>query len=70
MKTPTENRQPLLLNDRQAALALSLSASTLYRLRREGRIPYVKFGRAVRYDVSALEAWKRSLAITAEPSLN
>jgi len=40
----------LLLTPRQTAAALSVCEKTLWALTRDGRLPVVRIGRAVRYD--------------------
>jgi excisionase family DNA binding protein len=45
----------LLLTARQAAQALSVSERTLWQLSKDGRIPIVRIGRSVRYQVKDLE---------------
>ena len=47
----------LLLSPRDAAKVLAISARTLWGLTKEGAIPRIKIGRAVRYDVRDLTAW-------------
>lgn len=50
-------KSKLLLTEREAAKALSISSRTLWTLRTEGHIPHVRLGRAVRYDPDDLAAW-------------
>lgn len=53
--------QPLLLPQREAAAALSISVTTLASLTEpKGPIPCVRLGRSVRYAVRDLEAWIES----------
>lgn len=40
---------PLLVNEREAARALSLSVRTLYALRKGGHLPFVRVGERVLY---------------------
>ena len=49
----------LLLTSREAAAALSISERTLWQLKEDGKIPFVLFGRNVRYNLSSLEEWIR-----------
>jgi excisionase family DNA binding protein len=44
-----------LLNAREAAQYLSLEVDTVYKKARLRELPYVKVGRALRFDVKALE---------------
>ncbi|WP_325047946.1 helix-turn-helix transcriptional regulator [Hyphomonas pacifica] len=58
-----------LLNTRQAAERLGLSARTLESLRVSGGGPeYIKLGRSVRYEHDAIETWieDRKMASTSE----
>ena len=43
---------PLLLTPRAAAEALAVCQKTLWSLTRDGKLPCVRIGRAVRYDVA------------------
>jgi excisionase family DNA binding protein len=47
----------VLLRENEAARSLGLSIRTLFSLRQQGAISFVKHGRAVLYRPSALEAW-------------
>ncbi len=49
-----ENR-PSLLNIRQVSQLLNVSVSTLYGWIWQRRIPFIKFGRSVRFDAEDLE---------------
>jgi len=42
----------LLWDERETAERLNVARSTLWRLRRDGRLPYVTVGRAIRYRVA------------------
>ena len=44
--------QPLLLTVRQTAEVLQVCEKTLWALTRAGRLPCVRIGRGVRYDVA------------------
>ncbi|MCH8824814.1 MAG: helix-turn-helix domain-containing protein [Planctomycetes bacterium] len=50
----------LLLSTRAAAHALSLSPRKLWSLTAGGKIPCVRIGRAVRYDLNDLREWIES----------
>ena len=50
-------RHPLLLTIPEAAAALRLSRAKVYRLIDIEGLPVVRFGRAVRVSVKALEQW-------------
>ena len=55
---------PLLLNIPQVARMLSLSRTKVYELIETEGLPVVRFGRAVRVSLTALQQWldQRSLA--------
>ena len=59
----TETLQPLLLNIPQVARMLSLSRTKVYELIETEGLPVVRFGRAVRVSLAALQQWldQRSL---------
>jgi excisionase family DNA binding protein len=46
-----------LLNVREAALYLGLAADTIYKKSRLKQLPSVKMGRALRFDVAALNSF-------------
>jgi len=48
---------PRLLNVRQAAKYLAVCERTLWNLTQEGRVPAIKIGRCVRYDLTDLDAF-------------
>lgn len=52
--TATQAPAPLLLTCRQAAAALQVCEKTLWSLTRDGKLPAVRIGRAVRYSVDDL----------------
>ena len=47
----------LLLTPNEAARALSVSPRTLWSLTHDGKIPFVRIGRLVRYSPGDLQAW-------------
>ena len=47
--------EPLAVRPRQAAAKLGISESTLDRLRKAGRIPFVKLDGAILYRVASLD---------------
>jgi excisionase family DNA binding protein len=47
----------VLLTARQAARALAISERKLWELTKQGQIPHVRVGRAVRYRPADLDAW-------------
>jgi excisionase family DNA binding protein len=51
------NRESKLLNVKDAAQYLSVSASTLYGWAWQRRIPFVKVGRALRFEKRDLEKY-------------
>ena len=54
---PDVDKNLLLLTERDAAKAMSISPRTLWQLRIDEKIPHLRFGRAVRYDPHDLKAW-------------
>jgi excisionase family DNA binding protein len=52
-----EGDEAINLNERQAAKFLGIGARTLWQLRRDGSVPYVRFGRTVRYPKPLLVKW-------------
>jgi excisionase family DNA binding protein len=51
---------PLLITEPEAARVLGIGARTLWELRARGRIPFVRIGTAIRYDVLDLRAFIES----------
>jgi len=49
-----------LMKIKDAAIYLSMSEQALYQLVHRGRIPVVRFGRALRFDVETLDIWINS----------
>jgi excisionase family DNA binding protein len=49
-----------LLTAKQAATLLSLSAQTVYRLARQGRLPYIRLQGSLRFQQGELENWLRT----------
>jgi excisionase family DNA binding protein len=47
----------LALRPRDAARALGISERTLWTLTKQGRVPHLRFGKAVRYPVHLLRTW-------------
>jgi len=48
---------PQLLTEQQAACWLSICPRTLWSKRNSGQIPFVRFGRSIRYDIDDLRAF-------------
>jgi excisionase family DNA binding protein len=61
-------RRTELLNVNQAARFLAVSPSTLYGWVWQRRIPFVKVGRAVRFDMADLERFVLQNRIEARPA--
>lgn len=66
MSTPTPTLEPLLLTEPEAAKLLSVCPKTLYLLRRQGKIVGIKLGRAIRYEVAAIQDLIAKLRLEAE----
>ena len=54
--SPPSESKPLLLDKKQIACALHVSATTIDRRDREGQ-PHVRVGHSKRYDLAAVLAW-------------
>lgn len=52
-----------LISYSEAAQILTVAEVTLRRWVSERRIPYLKIGRSVRFDIAELEAWIRKHAV-------
>ena len=61
-------RRPELLNVHEAARFLAVSPSTLYGWVWQRKIPLVKVGRAVRFDMTDLERFISQNRIEARPA--
>jgi predicted DNA-binding transcriptional regulator AlpA len=60
----TEQEQLLLLNERETARRLAISAALLRKWRRLGEGPqYVRLGRVIRYDCKTVEEYVRAHAV-------
>ena len=57
MPSDTTLAEPLLLTVNQASAALAVCSKTLWALTRDGRLPCVRIGRAVRYDLADVRAF-------------
>lgn len=66
MNSANDQRAMRLINIRQASQLLSVSVSTLYGWIWQRRIPFVKVGRAVRFDVKDLEQFIQANRHTAK----
>jgi len=53
MSTILQN-PPLLLNESEAAHVLNCCEKTVYRMRQQGKIPFMRLGNAVRYPRAGL----------------
>ena len=63
------NIESKLLNVRDASRFLAVSTSTLYGWVWERRIPYIKVGRALRFDRRDLETFIRSNRVEARSEM-
>lgn len=59
----------LLLTEAQAATALGVSRRTLFSLRSDGKIPFVRIGKCIRYSVEALKEWIANQNENPKPNL-
>ena len=56
--TPTTPHLSRLLNEKELAVHLNISVAWLQRRRWEGGGPdFIRYGRAIRYDVAAVQHW-------------
>ena len=62
-----ESIQHRLLNIKEAAAYTGLSVHTLYTMVSQRRIPFVKVGRLVKFDVGLLDAWIRQHTVMPTP---
>ena len=46
-----------LLNTKEAAEYLAMTKAALYQLVHRKKVPVVRLGRALRFDIQALDAW-------------
>jgi len=60
--TTTAEAKPLALRPREAAKALGVSESTLYRLRSTGKLASIKVGSAILHRVTDLEDFLKAQA--------
>jgi len=56
----TQPAEPMLLTVRQTAERLQVCSKTLWSLTRDGKLPAVHIGRAVRYDVADIRRFVES----------
>lgn len=62
----SEHDAVINLDERQAAKFLGIGARTLWQLRKDGSVPYVKFGKSVRYPKPLLVKWLMERATTGD----
>ncbi len=60
----------LALRPRDAARSLGVSERTLWGLTKQGRVPFVRIGKAVRYPVHLLRKWLEEQAQAGEVASN
>ncbi len=63
---PAHDETVINLDERQAAKFLGIGARTLWQLRKDGGVPYVKFGKSVRYPKPLLVKWLMEQATTGD----
>lgn len=49
--------RPTLMTAEQVAAAWQVSVSLIYKLRREGKLPFVRIGTLYRFDPEVIRAW-------------
>jgi excisionase family DNA binding protein len=57
-----------LLDIKEVAAYTGLSVHTLYTMVSQRRIPYVKMGRLVKFDLELLDKWIRQQTVMTMPS--
>ncbi|WP_145078891.1 helix-turn-helix domain-containing protein [Aureliella helgolandensis] len=62
----TVSLSPRLVTARQAAEMLGLSERTLFKLRHQGQLPFVRVGRSIRFAVASLDSWVRQRETSEE----
>ena len=55
-----------LLRTKEAAVYLAMTSAALYQLVHRKKIPVVRVGRALRFDLRALDAWIDQQRVPAE----
>jgi excisionase family DNA binding protein len=53
----TQVAQPLLISEREAAELFGVSERTMFNMRRDGQIPFVKCRGRIMFRVASLEKW-------------
>jgi predicted DNA-binding transcriptional regulator AlpA len=66
---PDTTTAPRLLTTRQTAAALSVCEKSVWSLTKSGRLPCVRLGRAVRYDVIDIDRFIATAKTRANPAL-
>lgn len=56
-ETPTTNEVPLIMNVKETAILLRVSAVQLYKLIKRNDIPYFSVGKSIRFNLERLEQW-------------
>lgn len=64
---PAPDATPLLLGLAEAARRLAIAPRTLRRIAAEGRIPYARIGRALRFRPGDLEAFVEGSVVGGRP---
>jgi excisionase family DNA binding protein len=64
-----QNQADVLIDDAEAARLIGVKVQTLAVWRMTGRygLPFVRFGRSVRYSFADLMAWKAAHTVTPGP---
>lgn len=64
-KTAPQTIDPIVLTEKQAAQKLQVSSRTLWTMRQEGLIPFIKLRGLVRYTTEDLDAFVARSRVTA-----
>ena len=58
--------QPLAIPEREAAELLGVSERTLFNMRQDGQIPFLRMRSRIMYSPTALEKWIESREVAAK----
>jgi excisionase family DNA binding protein len=65
MTTPNITQPTPTLSERDAAAYLAFSEDWLRKMRRAGRVPFIRVNRSVRYRIRDLDKWQDQHAVKA-----
>jgi excisionase family DNA binding protein len=68
-KQKEQNPMRRLVSIKEAAVYIGLSPYTLYTMVSQRRIPFVKMGRLVKFDLELLDKWIKQQTVMPMPSI-